>query len=65
MESLVSNESGATPEGLPTLPTFIGLHTSVNPLVLTEGRALVKRLPTLIALIGFLSCVDYMMPNKG
>lgn len=61
----MSNEGGATPEGLATLPTLIGLHTSVNPLMLTKGRALVKRLPTRIALVGFFSRVNYMMSDKG
>lgn len=37
MELLMPNEGRATPEGLPTLATSIGLHTSVSSLMLTEG----------------------------
>lgn len=60
----MGHEVGALIEALPTLATFIGSFSCVDPLVLNEGRAVGEALPTGIALKRPLACVCSLVRDQ-
>lgn len=57
MCSLVGNEVGVVAKALPTFRAFVGLLSSVDPLMGIEVGAVTKALPTFKAFVGLLTCV--------
>lgn len=64
MNQLVFSQLGALAESLPTSRAGVGLQSSVSPLVLDKDRTLAEGSATLTALIGPLTCVDYLVLNE-
>lgn len=52
-------------EGFATLGALIGFLSSVNSLVLSQGRAVAEGFPALITLVGLLSSVDCLVLSQG
>lgn len=58
------NQLGLLAESLPASRAVIGLQASVKAEVLGEDRRLAEGFPTLAALIGPISSVDYAVLNE-